>query len=177
MTDKPEPDPTTCESCKKAPATVRIRRVTAGEETEVRLCLACAQERGIEPEPGAGGFLQDPVTLLFRSMKETEGVSGSCPQCGMSFSRFRETGRFGCARCYEAFAADLEPLIRRVHGAIRHTGKVPHREGPVYEQSARLRRLNEDLERAIGAEDYERAAELRDLIQELESSGTRKAES
>jgi protein arginine kinase activator len=131
----------------------------------------------VEPGSGEGGFLLDPVTLLFRSMKETEGVSGTCPGCGISFSRFRETGRFGCAQCYETFAAELEPLVRRVHGATRHTGKVPHREGPAYEQSARLRRLNEDLERAIGAEDYERAAELRDLIRELESAGARKTES
>jgi protein arginine kinase activator len=61
-------------------------------------------------------------------------------------------------------------LLRRVHGDVKHIGKVPVRSGPAYEEAARLRRLNEDLERAIQSEDYERAAEIRDLIQQLETS-------
>jgi protein arginine kinase activator len=178
MSEAKERDPSTCQECGKAPATVHIRRIAAGEETELKLCLACAQDRGVEPqESPEGGFMADPVTILFKNMKETEGGSGVCQGCGMSFSRFRETGRLGCSRCYEAFAGDLESLIRRVHGATRHTGRVPLREGQNYDQGARLRRLNEDLERAIGAEDYERAAHLRDVIRELESAGSGKQES
>ena len=53
--------------------------------------------------------------------------------------------------------------------ASSHTGKRPPRQGERYDFSARLRRLNEELERAVGAEDFERAAELRDLIQATES--------
>jgi protein arginine kinase activator len=166
MSETPVPGPDTCEDCGKAPATLQIKRVAAGEEVELRLCLPCAQARGIEPtEVGA-----DPVSLLFKNLEEMEGGSGSCPGCGLTYSRFRETGRLGCASCYEAFDEELRPLLRRVHGDVKHIGKVPVRTGPVYEEAARLRRLNEDLERAIQAEEYERAAEIRDLIQQLETS-------
>lgn len=169
MTETPKPGPDTCQDCGKAPATLRIKRVAGGEETEVRLCLSCAQARGIEPsqagQPGA-----DPVDLLFKNLEELQGGTGTCPGCGLTYSAFRETGRLGCASCYEAFAEELRPLIRRVHGEVRHVGKVPARDGATQDAAARLRRLNEDLDRAIRAEEYERAAELRDLIQSLETA-------
>lgn len=170
MSETPKQDPQTCEECGQAPATVHIRRVTAGEEVEIRLCVECARERGVESKLGDEAVSTDPLTLMFKNLGEMEGSQGSCPGCGMSYARFRETGRLGCASCYEAFASELRPLIRRVHGEVRHVGKVPTREGETYEQAARLRRLNEDLEKAIGNEEYERAAEIRDQIQGLESA-------
>ena len=49
----------------------------------------------------------------------------SCPSCGMSYEEFRKVGRFGCAACYAAFAPHLSRLLKRVHGATRHTGRSP----------------------------------------------------
>jgi len=169
MTETPKPAPDdTCQDCGKAPATLRIKRVASGEETEVRLCVACARARGIE-SPQAGQPGADPVALLFKNLEEMQGGTGTCPGCGLTYSAFRESGRLGCAACYETFEKELRPLIRRVHGEVRHVGKVPARDGSVQDAAARLRRLNEDLDRAIRAEEYERAAELRDLIQTLEA--------
>jgi protein arginine kinase activator len=177
MTETPKEDPQTCQECGQAPASVHIRRIAAGKEVEVHLCLGCAQARGLESqETEAPHGALDPVSLLFKNLNEIEGGGGVCPRCGLSYSQFRETARLGCARCYQTFADELKPLIRRVHGEVRHVGKVPIREGEAYEHSARLRRLNEDLEKAIGAEDYERAADIRDLIQELESAGSSERE-
>lgn len=177
MSETPKPDPGTCEACGVEPATVHLRRVNAGEEVEVHLCLDCARKQGVEPETEEGAMFSDPLAVMFKNLKGTEGEGTACPRCGLTYSRFRETGRLGCAVCYETFLSQLEPLLRRVHGATRHTGKVPVREGTDYERTARLRRLNEELERAIGSEDFERAAELRDLIQGLESAGSGKSSS
>ncbi len=171
MSEKPLKDTGICERCGKEPASVHLRRVSEGEETELHLCAACAEEEGLESPPASLGG--DPVSLLFQSMNATEGGDGVCPGCGLTYSGFRETGRLGCARCYKTFSEELGPLIRRIQGASRHVGKRPQREGEQYEQAARLRRLVEELERAVGSEDYERAAELRDRIKELEThSGT-----
>lgn len=166
MTEAKPPEPGTCDACGKAPGSVRVRRVSAGEEVDENLCHACARERGLESEPGAGG--SDLVSLMLQSLNSMEGVGGVCDGCGLTYSQFRETGRLGCAACYRSFLEDLRPLLRRIHGEIRHLGKVPRRTGSESDRSSRLRRLNEDLERAIGAEEYERAAEIRDRIQELE---------
>ncbi len=172
MSDEPQKDPDICERCGKEPATVHLRRVTEGEEVETHLCAACAQGEGLEPLAKAG-VSEDPVALLFKNLEETAGSGAVCPGCGLAFSEFRETGRLGCAQCYETFAEELEPILRRIHGTTRHAGKRPPREGERYEQASLLRRLNEELERAVGDEDYERAAELRDRIfraEEEESS-------
>jgi protein arginine kinase activator len=176
MAEPTPPHPETCEQCGKAPAAVKIRRVAGGEEVEIHLCLACAKERGLEPGLQDSGVGVDLVTLMLKNLNEMEGGSGVCDVCGLTYSRFRETGRLGCAHCYRSFAKELRPLIRRIHGEVRHVGKVLDREGVGSDREARLRRLNEDLERAIGAEEYERAAAIRDLIQELEAAagGSRK---
>jgi len=173
MSPMEQPDPGTCDGCGKAPASVKIRRVAAGEEVDLHLCLSCARERGLEPLPETGPGSPDLVTLMLKNLNEMGGGAGVCDGCGLSYSHFRETGRLGCARCYRAFDKELRPLIRRIHGEVRHVGKVPHREETGSDHDARLRRLNEDLERAIGAEEYERAAGIRDLIQELETAASR----
>jgi protein arginine kinase activator len=173
MNDTPTPEPGTCENCGKAPASVKIRRVAGGEETDLHLCLECARERGLEPVPEAGAGSVDLVTLMLKNLSAMEESAGVCEGCGLTYTRFKETGRLGCAQCYQAFRSELTPLIRRVQGEVHHVGKVPHREESGSDRAARLRRLNEDLERAIGAEEYERAAELRDRIQDLEAAATR----
>ena len=169
MSESTPPKPETCENCGKNPATVKIRRVAAGEEVEIHLCLACAKERGLEPGLEDAGVGTDLVQLMLKNLNEMEGGSGVCDVCGLTYSRFRETGRLGCAQCYRSFAKELRPLIRRIHGEVRHVGKVL-RQGAHSDREARIRRLNEDLERAIGAEEYERAAAIRDLISELEAT-------
>jgi protein arginine kinase activator len=171
MSEKPETDPHTCERCGKEPATVRVRRVTDEEEVERHLCLACAQIEGVEPGTGGSeGLSPDPLSVLMKSIGATRGGGGVCAGCGLTYARFRETGRLGCDRCYETFSEELTPMLRRIQGSIRHQGKRPRREGAAYEQGARLRRLSEELERAVGDEDYERAAEIRDRIRAMETA-------
>jgi protein arginine kinase activator len=171
MSETPEQDPTVCQACGKNPAAVHVRRVSAGEEVEMRLCVSCAQEHGLEPS-GTEALSADSLDKLFQGMRTTEDSRTSCPRCGLVFSEFKSTGRLGCAECYGAFAPLLEPLLRRVHGSTEHLGRAPASEGESRENLARLRRLNEELDRAVGAEDYERAAQLRDEIRRLEESVT-----
>lgn len=92
----------------------------------------------------------------------------SCPNCGVSFMDVRHTGKLGCPDCYQAFAGELEAALKRIHGNSRHTGKIPLRSG----EKARIKKQVEDLKAqlqgAITAEDYEKAAEIRDLMKDIE---------
>ena len=63
-------------------------------------------------------------------------------------------------------------MLRRIHGAIRHVGKSPGRDADRVEKRRALGQLQDELERAVEREDFERAAELRDHIGSLESGGT-----
>ena len=86
----------------------------------------------------------------------------------MHYSTFRETGRLGCADCYEAFGAKLKPLLRRIHGSTRHVGKLPAHDGAVVTPQRQVQRLHDELQRAGEREEFERAAEIRDRIKTLE---------
>jgi protein arginine kinase activator len=55
-------------------------------------------------------------------------------------------------------------------GATQHVGRVPHGGGDRQAKQNALLRLRANLKKAVAAEDYEKAAMLRDQIQELESS-------
>lgn len=111
----------------------------------------------------------------------------SCASCGMTFADFKRSGLLGCARCYETFEERLGPLIERAHeGGSHHVGKVPRRAlddsrrgahperlaallGDQKEREERLTSLRKQLERAVGSEQYERAAALRDEIRKVSS--------
>src|SRR4029077_10612076 len=91
-----------------------------------------------------------------------------CPRCGLLYSSFKETGRLGCSECYQAFQFQLRPLLRRIHGDTRHKGRVPARDGEGVSLSRQMQRLYDELQRAVDGEEFERAAELRDEIKQLE---------
>ena len=86
----------------------------------------------------------------------------------------RKSGRMGCATCYQAFDTLVQPLMVRMNGipqqhAADETGHAP--ESPANEKQARINKLREEMFAAVNAEEYERAAQLRDQIRLLEQEG------
>ena len=73
------------------------------------------------------------------------------------------------------FEKDLTPLLQRAHeGATHHVGKVPTRRGGTgvpMKRQVDVAKLRKELARAVEAEDYERAAKLRDQIRQAEGIG------
>jgi protein arginine kinase activator len=162
-----------CQSCGKEPARNHYKRWENNRETELLLCDACAEKRGLAVSSGAeGSALANSLNIMLQDMEGLgEGTVGKiqCPGCGLLYSTFRETGRLGCSRCYEAFDQQLKPLLRRVHGSIRHTGKTPAVDDAHAARRRELRDLQEQMERAVGRDDFEAAAQLRDRIRALKA--------
>ena len=77
-------------------------------------------------------------------------------------------GRLGCSECYETFKSQLAPLLKRIHGADRHVGKVPITIGKTVRDTRTLQEFKIKMEKAIQDEQFEEAAKLRDQIKELE---------
>ncbi len=164
-----------CDACGKRIATVHVTKVINNEKTEAHLCQECAHEQG------QMSFMTEPSSTfhnILAGLFEPETViSGRpirtrvrCENCGLSFGDFRRLGHLGCNHCYETFHQQLEPLIRRVQGSTRHTGKVPRIEGRErLVRERELERLRKELAEAIAQEAYERAAVIRDRIRELEA--------
>lgn len=93
----------------------------------------------------------------------------SCPNCGITFREFRESGRLGCPLDYDVFREQLLPLLENIHGETEHTGKIPKSTPAKNRQHYEIIRLRRELADAVKHEAYEAAAKLRDEIQAFDS--------
>ena len=165
-----------CEHCGKNPATVQTKISVNGQVTEQMLCAQCWSEQNLKfAQPYT---LNDLFKGIFESVKP-HNPALSCPVCKMDLRTFRKTGLLGCPECYEVFAEVLEPNLIKIHGKAHHEGKQPagHVPGEPAPAQAEIpekqpkadpqSELRIQLKAAIEAEDYERAATLRDKIKAL----------
>jgi protein arginine kinase activator len=159
-----------CDQCGERDAVVHLTQIIENAVSQLHLCEKCAAERGVEthttlPKHPLGEFLQ----AVQQQIVAPTADSLKCQFCGMTLHDFRQTGRWGCSRCYVTFEQSMRELLRRVHGSSRHTGT--HYRAPQDAQVAHtseLGELREKLRRAIEQEQFELAAELRDRIRVME---------
>jgi len=169
-----------CSACQKSPATIDILELSDGSVTGQRhLCAPCAEGLGLVqpklPIKMSAEILEDLLGTIkgTGTARRREVV---CPGCGMTPQDFKQKGRLGCPRCYEAFRGDLVPLLQRVHEAVVHRGRLPGGRAPAppapaaaaVPSSERLADLRRRLEDAIRGERYEEAARLRDDLRRAE---------
>ncbi|SDL27411.1 UvrB/UvrC motif-containing protein [Natronincola ferrireducens] len=162
----------TCDECKSRKATVHMTKIIQGKKEEIHLCEECAKtmetlnlENSFSIHNFLAGLLdmnQDPQ--LKHHYKEIL----QCNQCGTSYEGFRQMGRLSCDQCYKNFKEKLKPLIRKVHGNLHHTGKVPKRRGGIIRLKREVNQLKLQLKDAIEEQAFERAANLRDQIKDLQ---------
>jgi len=163
-----------CQECRRRPAQFHITRIVNGRKTEMHLCEECAREMGeleflSEPQLPLQSFLAGLLEQGAQLVSSFQAPGGPrCGNCGLTYKEFAQAGRLGCSHCYEHFEELLEPVLRRIHGAVHHTGKVPARSGGTIKLQRSLRELRESLARAVQAEDFETAARLRDEIKRIE---------
>ena len=164
-----------CQSCGKRPAVVHFTEIVNNKKSELHLCEKCAEEKGYHVPLVKTKF---SVGDLLAGMVDQPGAGDEarigrvqCPQCHLVYSNFKETGRLGCSECYPTFRAQLRPLLRRIHGSTKHVGKTPVRDAARVAVRREVQRLHEQLQKAIEHEEFETAAELRDRIRNIETSG------
>lgn len=162
-----------CENCNKNAATVHVTKILNEKKTELHLCEQCAKQS--EGVPFDTSFtINNFLTGLLDSMQDSAIKvdyikTTKCDHCGMTYGKFKQLGRLGCAQCYNAFKEKLIPLIKRVQGSEIHTGKVPKRAGGSIRIRKEIKQLKGELEKTIRNEEFEKAAVLRDQIREMES--------
>lgn len=160
-----------CDICKKREATVVVTRIINDEKVQMSLCEECAARQGaVNPmadKPfNLSGILSSMVGKEVAAASEKYGDT-ICPVCKLSFETFTKTGRMGCGSCFTAFREPMADLLRRIHGSNLHRGRRQTGKGSAMEPLKEEVRLKEELRRAIKAEDFERAAQLRDLLKDV----------
>jgi protein arginine kinase activator len=167
----------TCEMCKQNPATVHIVRVVSGVKQEMNICESCAKSsQGLSFEGMMKldtpftfqNILSGLVEYINQSPNSIRNTEATCPHCGTTYSEFKQVGLLGCGDCYKSFSQIVMPVIKRVQGNVEHVGKIPVKAGKEIMEKRRMLGLKEELQKAVLAEEYERAAELRDRIRELQ---------
>ncbi|MFA5088017.1 MAG: UvrB/UvrC motif-containing protein [Candidatus Omnitrophota bacterium] len=173
-----------CDICGKKKATVHLTEIVDEQMTELHLCEDCAREKSVQMEQQFG--LADLLAGLADFGKQVKGEDREkiqCPHCGMSYGDFRKFGRLGCSECYSAFKDQLDILLKKIHGANQHLGKSPLQvpaavPAPAQKSSPAakdlLQDLKDELQKAIQAEDFEKAAVLRDKVHEMEKKENKK---
>lgn len=165
-----------CQKCQKNEANTHIKKVVNGEYTEYMLCSECAHTMGydnvfsLEMPDMFGGLLQS----FFGGALPARSGASRCPVCGSTYGDITNTGKVGCANCYNTFFEELLPSIKRIHGNTKHCGKVPDsieyteikKEAEPSDETAVLK---EQLQKAIDEQNFELAATLRDKIKEKEA--------
>jgi protein arginine kinase activator len=157
-----------CQKCTKA-ATLHITEVL-GEDRydDLHLCEDCAQKY-LEPQSKKSGDEKLPVPGG-HGLEEAGVLNRECPECGIKFVEFRNSGRLGCPHDYDAFHDDLILLMENIHGETKHCGKVPRRLPQAKQAESELMQLRKRLLEAVNEEAYEEAARIRDRIREVEGS-------
>ncbi len=156
-----------CKECGKNVASIHLTRIINNQKIEENLCENCAKKYMVLNNPFTvqnimSGFLSD-------YHKPEAQDSLSCPECHMTYDEFRKHGKFGCSHCYNAFRSRLSPLIRNIHGHDSHIGKIPDKYDDELKTGEELLILKNQLREAIELEEYEKAAEIRDKIKDMEN--------
>jgi len=124
----------TCERCGEREGEIRYTEYVDGEMRRSLICRSCAQELGFgeggerpEAGPASGGQILGVVKIqeALRDEAAPPPDTRLCPRCGSTAADLDDNSLFGCPACYEAFDESLEALFRRVHGRVRHRGRIP----------------------------------------------------
>ena len=103
-----------CDFCHEREAVIFMEQTsTDGSRRKINICLECAMERGISPDPKS---IESSIGNLFRelanvSKKISERENKLCPVCGTSLKEITRNGKTGCPECYAIFKNDVRHFL------------------------------------------------------------------
>jgi protein arginine kinase activator len=147
-----------------------VTDIVNGHKKETHLCQGCAEQKHLLHQQDLNlsvivhSFIKPHIGAATDDLARL-----TCPECGIKYMEFKAEGRLGCPHDYQVFQAALEPLLLKIHRAVRHAGKQPRRGGRGPAGNAELVALRQQLRAAVEEERYEEAARLRDLLRQKEA--------
>ena len=152
-----------CVQCGEREAYVFIRRsADGGSGCDLALCETCARGRGISAGKGGLELNIDDLIGDGPGSSPTAAANAVCPGCGLEIGALRREGRLGCSLCADTFFDEITKVV----GRRAPVGAVDSAAASSLEPRA----VRLELEAALAAEDYEKAAKLRDELSRLGAS-------
>ena len=165
-----------CQSCGRRPAVVEFIQVSGDERRMFALCRECAVSHGLSLQLDALQRLSQLLVHQMRPIGSTmpdewqAALESTCSNCGLVFEDFVKTGLLGCSHCYKEFHELLTPILRRLHGVTKQAADVVESGPSLAEKHApdpNREQLEAELHLALGEDNYERAAAIRDQLKKL----------
>jgi protein arginine kinase activator len=164
-----------CHICHQHAAQIVFTQIVANEKRVRQICTECAAQKGLSIEFETSDSHVAHTSSVIENFvqgisveQEEEMPDLVCDACGLTFSEFRKSGLFGCAKCPEAFEQELDGILRKIHGVDVHaeTKIEPHPKPSSRKPDIRktIKKLRAELKQCVVNEEYEKAAELRDRI-------------
>ncbi|MFQ5639690.1 MAG: UvrB/UvrC motif-containing protein [bacterium] len=150
---------------------MKVSHAINEKKIEMNLCKSCAEDKGFNnPLFNLPQLFENFIAeLIGQEMLKSRrrGTEEKCPGCGSTWDDFHQTGLLGCDICYLTYEDDLNVILRRIHGSNKHIGSRPksHRYNV---DASELEGIRKQLDKAIKDENFERAAELRDIIRDAQ---------
>lgn len=180
-----------CKRCGKNNAEIYYKQTVNGHTDEYALCTECAEQLKKEGKININmpfsfdnfGFglsnegmygLKELFGFPFDSKYSKLTEKKRCTLCSSTFDELVANGKVGCAKCYEVFSDELKNSIERIHGKTEYAGKNIAKNKTNNEANDNLSSLRDELSAAIESQEFEKAAELRDKIREIENNGEEK---
>lgn len=172
-----------CNMCKNNEANVHITRIINGKKEEYMVCQECAKQfnnldnfslinsSSFMSPFSVQNILTGMLDYINDGVKINNGSRVICKHCGTTYDEFKQKGLLGCDKCYECFKSTVMPIVKRVQGNVEHVGKIPKKSGKEIINKKTLLKLKMNLQKCIAEEEYEKAAEIRDEIRNLEKEG------
>ena len=181
-----------CENCQLREASVHVKQSHNKQITEYNLCPSCARDLEQSSHTSFSDIFGDffnsmfwgPSGFTYPQQRVQARENLQCPNCGLTERELLKTGLLGCPQCYQVFAKVLNPVFQRVQGhscqaaaEVLPPAKFADEAESLTDQADDpIARLRQEQQNAIAAEDYEKAAQLRDEIKEMESGPAKEAE-
>jgi protein arginine kinase activator len=154
-----------CESCGKNEANVHLTKIINGQKQEQNICEKCAEElEGFQSPFSFQNILSGIMEYMSPATQTAKSYELICKNCGATYNDFKKYGLLGCSECYKSFEPYISTVIKRVQGNTEHMGRIPEKLGKGIIEKKRIAKLKEDLQKAIANEEFEKAAQIRDMI-------------
>ncbi|MCI7238450.1 MAG: UvrB/UvrC motif-containing protein [Anaerococcus sp.] len=185
-----------CDKCGKNDAVMNVKAIINGVDHDYHLCGDCAMElrktyfdedgnfKGSRKEQGEHimNFMKKFVPNLdeiidsyydFKYRKNNYNYDmlsklsdKTCPSCGNSLSNIR-SGVFGCPDCYKLDKKLTNKILKTYNNYSTYEGSYPRAYRKFKEVAIKVKDLQEKLNQSVETEDYERAANIKEKIDEL----------
>jgi len=117
-------------------------------------------------------FLQYIFEIVESMERRAQSGTFTCDACGLTYADFKKSGKLGCENCYQAFRTPISQALKNIHSTNEYVGKIPQGQADKYAEMIAKRELAENrllLKKAVEAEEFEEAAKLRDVINDLQA--------